>query len=116
MDTLAPFLEEHCVLGAELKEPAAAIYGAYQRWADQNHEETLGKKAFGFRLAQHGFEARKGAKGQRWWHGLRLRVDNEVAHQVAYQESNPELSRERETRESSGNDEAIRHSRHLGVA
>jgi putative DNA primase/helicase len=115
MDSLAPFLEECCLLGAESEQSAGELYGAYQKWAETNHERPIGKTAFGNRLGEHGFQPRKGAQGRRGWLGLRLRQENEVAR-VARLERFPKSPHEEICQESPRNEHPARHPRHLQLA
>lgn len=72
MDTLAEFLDEHCILEDDATAPTGELFQAYDAWAYTHGEEKLTKRTFGMRLEERGF--RPGKSGSvRHWKGLRLR-------------------------------------------
>jgi hypothetical protein len=80
MDTFASFLEEECVVRPDAHAPAAALYLAYQRWADRSGQKTESKKWFGARLKERGFKDYRPTRGPnrniRSWEGVGLRSDD----------------------------------------
>jgi len=74
-DMVGCWLEERCIADPEAKTPFAELYADYVEWCKQQDEEPLGKRAFGNRLTEKGFEPvvlSSGAKGRK---GLRLKHD-----------------------------------------
>ncbi len=58
-DRLAAFLDECCCLGPSLKVEARALFNAYESWCKRNGEPPVTSTAFGKRLTEAGFEAKK---------------------------------------------------------
>lgn len=71
-DALGAFLTSHCELGPQLTTTSKELYEAYVAYCGANSDEPLRKNVFSQRLAEQGFENRKGAKGVRLWKGLSL--------------------------------------------
>ena len=82
MDTLGDFIEERCTVMEGERIAAADLYKAYQAWAPDTGERTMGKKRFGQRLEERSFVSHKGAKGRRFWLGLRLAEDGDEDNPV----------------------------------
>ena len=71
MDLLGRFIEERCVLLAELEYPATPLYQAYRRWCDFSGEACASQTTFGLRLAERGIG--KAKKGTVHYKGIALR-------------------------------------------
>jgi len=73
MDTLGNFLDECCVVGPKNRVTAGELYDTYTSWCqDAGVRYPLTKTAFGVRLKERGFRARKSG-GERLWQGLELK-------------------------------------------
>lgn len=76
MNQLKDFLDDKCMLGAEITTPSADLYKAYKEWAEENGltpKEKLAARSFGLALGEQGF--RKARTGRvRSWRGLGLRT------------------------------------------
>ncbi len=72
MDTLAPFLEEHCVLQKGAQATASDLYGVYKQWAAQANERPMTQKGFGQALQNKGFVPDR-TNSHRLWRGIGLR-------------------------------------------
>ena len=81
MDTLAAFLDETCVVGADHRVLAERLYQRYAMWCDKSGEHKDPKKAFVARLEERGFSRRRETagvnKGRYIWLGIGLRSDDE---------------------------------------
>lgn len=79
MDTLAAFMDEHCVTGPGFKVLAERLYEHYSIWCDKSGERRDPKKAFVARLTERGFTRRRESagvnKGRYVWVGIGLRDD-----------------------------------------
>lgn len=71
-DALGAFLAACCELGPRATVPAKELYARYLAWCEANGDEPVRKQVFGQRLAERGFDSRKGRAGTRLWRGLRL--------------------------------------------
>jgi len=73
-DVLAAFLDDCCIMGADRKATAQALYHAYSEWCKANGEDKpMPQRTFGACLSERGFSGgHKGTGGTRWWHGLGL--------------------------------------------
>lgn len=71
MDTLAPFLDDKCLVHKTAMVATAALYEAYQNWCKANGEWYESSQAFGRRLSERGFVSGKRG-GKRCWFGLAL--------------------------------------------
>lgn len=56
MDVVAAFLQENCIPASNASTTKNAMYGAYQKWAEESGERALSKIAFGRRLKERGIE------------------------------------------------------------
>lgn len=72
MDRLAPFLADCCAIEPYARVTAKELYAAYQHWCNENGERYARQRDFGVKLGEKGFEQHRGAKGLRFWVGLRL--------------------------------------------
>ena len=77
MDTLAAFMDEHCVAGPGFEVLAERLYEHYSIWCDRSGERRDPKKAFVARLTERGFTRRRESagvnKGRYVWVGIGLR-------------------------------------------
>jgi putative DNA primase/helicase len=71
MDVLAAFLDERCVISANVRAQASALYGSYRQWCEETGEKPESQRAFGMRLGERGFDRRK-SRGVYWWLGIGL--------------------------------------------
>jgi len=74
MDTLAPFLTDHCEEGKNYFVTSAALYKTYREWCEQNGERYEPQNGFGTQLKARGFTVTK-RSGKRGWYGIRLNID-----------------------------------------
>jgi putative DNA primase/helicase len=74
MDTLASFLDEACVVGADYRVLAEQLYQRYAMWCDKSGERKDPKKTFVARLEERGFVRRRETagvnKGRYIWLGI----------------------------------------------
>lgn len=74
-NTLAPFLDDYCVVEAAASVKSSDLWTSYQDWAAKNGERRMSRKAFVGRLKKHGFQPRtEGHDKIRVWRGLRMRA------------------------------------------
>jgi len=73
MDTLAPFLTDHCEEGKNYFVTSAALYKTYREWCEQNGERYEPQNGFGSQLKARGFTVTK-RSGKRGWYGIRLNI------------------------------------------
>lgn len=72
MDVLGSFIEDCCIIGTSMSVPKASIYQAYEKWAEENGEKAMSKRAFGMCLMERGYlEDRQSIA--RSWRGIGLR-------------------------------------------
>lgn len=72
-DILAAFIDEECVLQANATTTSRELYTSYKTWAEDNGEFVLSQNKLLMRLQERsGITPHKGAKGARYWKGLRL--------------------------------------------
>lgn len=76
MDVVGKFLEECCVIGADLRVLSARLYKEYSTWCEDSGERRMTKNALGRRLSERGMVQAKGAKGRREWVGIGLLDDD----------------------------------------
>jgi len=69
MDILARFIEDSCIQHKNAFIPAADIYAAYRKWADENGEHYETQTGFGKRLRERGFTDGR-MSGKRGWFGI----------------------------------------------
>ncbi|MCA1647729.1 MAG: phage/plasmid primase, P4 family [Chloroflexi bacterium] len=80
MDTLADFLEDLCVVDANHKSTAGALYEEYRKWCDGAGEKYMRQKEFGQQLDERGFaRGREGKDRTRIWMGIGLRGSEQAA-------------------------------------
>jgi putative DNA primase/helicase len=75
MDPLQDFLTEHCVFEAARGVTAKELRAKYEEWVRENGIRfPIGGRAFSDRLRARGCDTvKRGASGDRWWLGIRLR-------------------------------------------
>jgi putative DNA primase/helicase len=80
-DTVARFVEDRCQLvDKSAREKVSDVRRAYERWCFEEGEMAVTAKTFGTLLStRYGIDAVKGTKGQRYYPGLMLLVDDEDA-------------------------------------
>jgi putative DNA primase/helicase len=70
-DQAVQFIEEECQLAQGLSITSAALYKAYENWAESaGIRKPLGRKNFTTRLTRVGIVAGKGTGGKRMMHGI----------------------------------------------
>jgi len=76
MDVLGEFIDESCVISTTAEVTVAALYEAYTRWCEQNHEKAIKKRTLGERLIEKGFDRGQKTTGDRakMWVGIGLRT------------------------------------------
>ena len=72
MDVLGDFLEELCTQHPAVQVEKGRLYKEYTEWCATNGEYPIGKRNFGMRLAERGFQSCKGTHGVRIWRGIGL--------------------------------------------
>ena len=70
-DTLGHWIDERCVVGAEWRETARALFLDWSAWAQEAGLEPGSQKTLGDALRERGFCSRK-VGGQRGWLGIAL--------------------------------------------
>jgi len=71
-DALGRWLEDSCILSKQYLVPTAALFENWQRWCEQNGEQTGSVKRFSQNLESHGFNRERSA-AVRGFGGLALR-------------------------------------------
>lgn len=64
-DVLANWIEDRCVLGADVYDWYSELYKDYVSWCEANQEEPVNKDRFSSSLDERGCPARRGTKGKR---------------------------------------------------
>ena len=88
-DTLADFIDEETESALAASATVAALYGRYTRWAEEQGSRPITRRSFSDALVERGFERRRGAKGAKTFHGIKLRDDFEDGAQ-AMSDSSPD--------------------------
>lgn len=70
-DVVGRFIEDHCTLDPAGRAKASELHTLYGYWATANGEEPLTQQAFGRRLNDRGFTAKRSSDA-RWWVGLAI--------------------------------------------
>jgi putative DNA primase/helicase len=78
MDVVGQWIADRCDVDATASIPSGSAYIDYSQWAREEVGWELGKLKFRRHLIDRGFEAAKGAHGQRMIKGLRLKSDYPV--------------------------------------
>ena len=71
-DWFGEFINSECVVDNLATVSSAELQRAYAAWATESSERQLTPTALGTRMRERGLVSVKGAKGQRYWQGLRL--------------------------------------------
>jgi len=75
-DSLAPFLDECCVVHTEARVKVSALFEVYRRWAKAAGERELGMRQLSHRVRERGYKTRRaGANGAYLFFGIGLRAD-----------------------------------------
>lgn len=74
-DVLAGFLDQCCVVAEGARAKVGDVWEAYVSWSG----ERISPKALSQRLQERGFRSKKGRAGVRFWLGLGLLDDSQVA-------------------------------------
>jgi putative DNA primase/helicase len=75
MDTLAGFIDEHCVMDESATASAADLYSSYKHWCETAGEKSITKQTFGRSLTERGFDSAQVGKARtRTWIGIGLRA------------------------------------------
>ncbi len=70
---IAPFIAEMCLLGGGGRTTKADLFKAYEKWAEDNKENSVGSRTFTSRIQElDGVSSRKSGS-VRSWDGIRLR-------------------------------------------
>ncbi len=75
MDILGSFLADCCVISPTAQATAKELGEIYRGWCERNGEKPVGKRSFGMRLAERGFDSYRGTGGTRTWLGIGLNSD-----------------------------------------
>lgn len=74
-DVLAGWIEERCLVGAEVSAKFKDLYTDYRQWAEESGEKPLNKMRLGLRLSERGFENTRGAGNAAIRRGIALLHD-----------------------------------------
>ena len=75
MDVVAGFLDDECVLDANIKVRVKDLYEAYTQWCHRSNENALPKNDFRGRLIERGLAApQKSTGGDMHWFGIGLKT------------------------------------------
>jgi putative DNA primase/helicase len=78
-DALGDWMRDCCKADPLGSAPFNALWQSYNEWCEETKQRPLGRKTFGERLSEQGFEASTGAKKIRIREGLRLLTFTERA-------------------------------------
>ena len=73
MDTLGKWIEECCILSAELEVSTKSLYEAYKTWCEASGEYKMAKKMLGIRLNERGIRSYNGVSNIQMKRGIGLR-------------------------------------------
>jgi putative DNA primase/helicase len=76
MDMLKDFIEDRCVVNADMRVVAGELYEAYESWCVTNGERELSQTVFGKKLTERGIDPLK-SNGVRYRIGIGLRHEGE---------------------------------------
>jgi putative DNA primase/helicase len=71
MDVMGDFLAARCVLSVTASISSGELYASYRLWCEDSGERVSSHRAFGMRLAEHGFSKKK-SNGTMIWLGIGL--------------------------------------------
>ncbi len=76
MDTLGQFITDNCVVTETASALAGELYNLFGYWCEANGErDHLSQQAFGRRLKERGFTARRLTGGKRAWQGIGISTE-----------------------------------------
>jgi putative DNA primase/helicase len=73
-DTVARFLDEHCVLHQEAKVTVGALFDAYGKWSG---DRATTQQEFKNHVRAKGYESKPGTGGYYFWRGIGLPAEGE---------------------------------------
>lgn len=73
MDVLQDFLDARCIIKANARVGASALYAAYRHWAEETGHRPMSQTRFGRKLGERGFQKAKASVG--FYVGLGLLED-----------------------------------------
>jgi P4 family phage/plasmid primase-like protien len=73
-DILGGWIEDHCVVKAEVADEYSALYEDYAAWCGANNEEPISKTRFSASVDERGCVTHRGAKGKRLRRGIARRA------------------------------------------
>ncbi len=76
MDILGGFLIDCCRIEQRLEVTVKALYDAYTTWCETNGDKPIGKRTFGRRLNERGFDSHRGTGGTWIWMGIEIKTEN----------------------------------------
>lgn len=76
MDVLAGFIEECCRLALHEEASIQALYNSYAEWCSDSGERPIGKRQFGIRMKERGFDQER-RSDSRYWIGIGLKSQPE---------------------------------------
>ena len=79
MDAVAGFLEDCCMLEAGAYVTMVSLYKAYSAWCDATREKALTKRELNSRMAERGYDKRRGTGGTWQWRGLGIKDETTQA-------------------------------------
>ena len=105
MDVLGQFIDECCLVGANYRTKASALYDAYKRWCDQQGIPYDVQRQWGRALTERGFE--RFTNNGTWYRGLGV-------HECPPSDTEPTESTEPENGINSSVDSSRRDNRKIG--
>jgi putative DNA primase/helicase len=78
MDWLAGFLDECCVLMAQISCGSTELYDEYVKWAEKNGEKIRSQTKFSVALSEKGLEKGRGGTGRVRWLGIGLKIEEKT--------------------------------------
>lgn len=71
-DIVGRWIDECLAMGDDFETTSGELYECYRDWLERNGLRPCSNVVFGRRLSERDFRARKGAKGVRYWQGVRI--------------------------------------------
>jgi putative DNA primase/helicase len=78
MDWLAGFLDECCILTAQMSCGSTELYDEYVKWAERNGEKIRSQTKFGVALSEKKLEKGRGGTGRVRWMGIGLKIEEKT--------------------------------------
>lgn len=77
-DTMAPFIEDRCIIDQTASSPVSTLYAVYKAWAETSGEKTLTLNRFSRELSERGFKKGRphlptGGAGPTTFFGIRIK-------------------------------------------